>query len=235
MGNQQHNRCNSEDFCAQYQTKSDHNRPRSYELCFPSTEVLGTENSSSNGNSKASSSLSSNVQALKQNFEAKAKGKSLPSSPIATHTTANVMNPIADHDCSSTTDNHDFSVQGLVSKYQLPGSLQLPHVITTAATTNRRPKSFYETNVNTVDSKYYKRSNSLRSNNNRSQFQNDQDNVIVKKPPPFMSVLPPQFPTITTNFTQTPQTVNNIRQQHGKTHPLSKLSHRIKTAAFNTM
>ncbi|KAL5282938.1 SSH3 family protein [Megaselia abdita] len=227
--NHQHIRCNSEDFCTPYQTNAVdiHNRPRSYDLCFPSTEVFGGEN---NGNNKTCSSLSSNVQILKQSFEAKAKGKSLPSSPIATHTSPNIMNPTADHDCNSE-ESHDFTVQGLVSKYQMPGSLQQSHVTTTAATTNRRPKSFYETNLNTVDSKY-KRSNSLRSNNNRSQFQNDQDNIIMKKPPPFMSVLPQ---TITTNFTQTPQTVNHIRQQHGKTHPLSKLSHRIKTAAFNTM
>lgn len=234
VGNPQHNRCNSEDFCSQYQTRGDdrHNRPRSYELSSPSTEILASESSSSNGNNKTCSSSSSNVQILKQNFEAKAKGKSLPSSPIATHTSANILNPTADHGCNAT-DNHDLSVQGLVSKYQMPGSLQLPHVTTTAATTNRRPKSFYETNLNTVDSKYYKRPTSLRSNNNRSPFQNDQDNIIMKKPPPFTSVLPPQFPTITTNFTQTQQTAN-IRQQHGKTHPLSKL-HRIKTAAFNTM
>lgn len=230
--NQQHNRRNSEDFCLQFPKKGNefYSRPRSYEICFPSAEAIAIEHNSSNDN-KAGSSLSSNVQTLKQNFEAKAKGKSLPSSPIATHTSANIMNPIENHDCSST-DKHDFSVQGLVSKYQMPGSLQLPHVTITAATTNRRPKSFYETN--TVDSKYKKRPNCLRSNNNRSQFQNDQDSIIMKKPPPFMSVLPTQFPTITTNFTQTPQTVNNIRQQHGKTHPLSKL-HRIKTAAFNTM
>lgn len=261
IGGQQHNRCNSEDICVQLSNRKDNqnfiqNRPRSYELCFPSTttNTYRTENNCSINSSKSCSSTG-NVQILKQNFEAKAKGKSLPSSPIATHISAtNATNPTDDQmihtsvDECNFNDSHDFSVQGLVNKYQTPESLPHSHSQTTQShvTTNQRPKSFYGSNLSTVESKYYKRSNSLRSNinNNRSPFQHDQDNIniaITKKPPPFMTVLssppPPQhFPTISTNFaTQPPQTDNIIRQQHGKTHPLSKLSHRIKSAAFNTM
>lgn len=179
------------------------------------------------------------VKNLKMNFEAKANNtkiivtgggnkkncQSLPSSPIAIH--IDVSSASSDgFPCANSED-----IKTLIDRYD--GVAKMRNIL--SPNTRQRPKSLYETKFNI---KTYQPKPLLISH--QTVFQKSDE---CKRPPP----IPSQQPTVknalmTSNQNVCVKTVNSRKiQQHGKTHPLSKLGinkPRLNTtpaAAYNTM
>lgn len=178
------------------------------------------------------------VKNLKMNFEAKANNtnvvsggkdkkncQSLPSSPIAIH--IDVSSASTDGFPSANTDD----IKTLIAQYD--GVAKMRNIL--SPNTRQRPKSLYETKFNM---KTFQPKPLLITH--QTIFQKSDD---YKRPPPI-----PSQPTVKNALMTSNQNVKNVGncrkiQQHGKTHPLSKLGIKKQmlncssspAAAYNTM
>lgn len=177
------------------------------------------------------------VKNLKMNFEAKAitdvsisaggngsskkNCQSLPSSPISIH--IDISSDSNDGFPSSNTED----IKTLIDRYD--GAAKMRTIL--SPNTRQRPRSLFETkfNMKTFQQK------PLLISHQTILLKSDE----FKRPP-----IPSQQPTVKNALMSSNQNVKNVNncrkvQQHGKTHPLSKLhinKHRLNhAAAYNTM
>lgn len=184
------------------------------------------------------------VRNLKMNFEAKANTNA-PSMTTTTTTTTNAKkscqslpsSPIAIHIDVSSSDGFPSAntedIKTLIDRYD--GVAKMRNIL--SPNTRQRPKSLYETKLTM---KTFQQQKPLLISH-QTIFQKSDE---YKRPPP----IPSQQPTVknalmASNQNVVVKSVGNCRkiQQHGKTHPLSKLSinkQRLNTTpatAYNTM
>lgn len=210
---------------------------------FKKPGALTTDDSSDKKMSKSQQSVGK-VKNLKMNFEAKANNtsviaattggnnnnskkncQSLPSSPIAIH--IDVSSATSDGFPSANTED----IKTLIDRYD--GVAKMRNIL--SPNTRQRPRSLFETKFNM---KTFQTKPLLISH--QTIFQKSDE---FKRPP-----IPSQQPTVknalmTSNQNVCVKNVGNCRkiQQHGKTHPLSKLvsnKQRLNTSpatAYNTM
>ncbi|XP_059615914.1 protein phosphatase Slingshot isoform X2 [Phlebotomus argentipes] len=180
------------------------------------------------------SGLSGMVQSLKMNFEAKAssaeevangkkKGRSLPSSPIAIH--IGVQDKSARSGQAAQPTAEDTNVRGLVDKYEVAKMRAKPP----ANHSRQRPKSVLE--VKSFQTPGLHVTKPLLINHSKMTKSLHCRTDEYARPP-----VPP--PTVR-NAILMPKTLSKKQQQqHGKTHPLTKLAvgkTYTSAAPYNTM
>ncbi|KAH8326520.1 hypothetical protein KR067_009768, partial [Drosophila pandora] len=170
--------------------------------------------------------------------------QSLPSSPVAQH--ANHVSTASNSNSSdsSVSENCDRNVKGLVHKYQTTTSCSsqanssLPLATTAASNINvNNSSSSTSSNTTTTTTSFKQRPRSYydRSLSNRSTH-----DYSDSRPPPAPARTSMQHNPHPQQQQQQPEQQVQIRRlaQHGKTHPLSRLSAPktgFNTAAYNTM
>ena len=187
-----------------------------------------------NANDENSSVSAGIVKNLKMNFEAKAsvkekkegkKGRSLPSSPVAIH---------VDMKDAKADALEDINVKGLVKEYEVTkmrsNTISSTGARTAQVTVKPRPKSVYV--------------EPLKYAQNNKPFMINHSTIITKQDefarPPIPLVRGIVLPPNSTANNQQNVGGNKKVQQHGKTHPLARITlakQRLNTtsAAYNTM
>ncbi|GAB0093489.1 Protein phosphatase Slingshot [Sergentomyia squamirostris] len=176
------------------------------------------------------SGLSGMVQSLKMNFEAKAtsteegkkKGRSLPSSPIAIHI------GVQDKTTTTTAPAEDTNVKGLVDKYEVTKMRARPP----PNQARQRPKSVLEVKSNFQTPGLHPTKPLMINHSKMTKSLHCRTDEFARPP------VPP--PTVRNNILL-PRTHSKKvqQQQHGKTHPLTKLAvgktYSNAAASYNTM
>lgn len=227
--------------------------PRTARTLMPQRSLDTTERSASDSSSSTPAGFAATnsyglVQNLKQNFEAcrqdaKKKVKSLPSSPIATHPDKSsppdrqfnkFSEPLTDQ-----ATQEERNVRGLVDRYEV-------HRSGSTYAVKPRPRSEYISNSSFAGSKPYMISHA-------TIFARTDDFRRPPVPPPIVrntlgssSIFGPVGGVSASSVIVPAQLVSGgsntlsyrKMQQHGKTHPLSRLglnNPRLSTATYNTM